>query len=100
MAADPMTVAAGVSADQPHPEPDAPDVGAPPADTVRATGVTSLSSVRRRAISAIPASLRHELIEEAAYRRAQARGFAAGQELEDWLAAEIEIDTLIRERYR
>jgi hypothetical protein len=34
--------------------------------------------------------LRHA-IAEAAYYRAQSRGFASGQEREDWLAAEAEI---------
>ncbi len=37
---------------------------------------------------------RQRLIAETAYFRAEQRGFAPGQELEDWLAAEIEIDTL------
>ena len=32
------------------------------------------------------------LIAEAAYFRAQTRGFAAGGETEDWLAAEAEVD--------
>ncbi len=36
-------------------------------------------------------------IAEAAYFRAEQRGFAPGQELEDWLAAEIEIDALLGE---
>ena len=33
----------------------------------------------------------HTAIAEAAYFRAERRGFAPGHELEDWLAAEIEI---------
>ena len=36
---------------------------------------------------------RHELIARAAYFRAKRRGFVPGRELEDWLAAEAEIDT-------
>jgi hypothetical protein len=36
--------------------------------------------------------LRHERIERAAYLRAVRRGFEPGHELEDWLAAEKEID--------
>ncbi len=32
----------------------------------------------------------HAMIAEAAYYRAQQRGFAPGHELEDWLAAEQE----------
>lgn len=35
---------------------------------------------------------RNALVREAAYFRAQARGFEPGHELEDWLAAEHEID--------
>lgn len=37
--------------------------------------------------------VRHELIAEAAYFRAEQRGFEPGHELEDWLAAESEVDT-------
>lgn len=40
---------------------------------------------------------RLRLIAEAAYFRAEQRGFVPGQELEDWLAAEIEIDALLGE---
>jgi hypothetical protein len=40
---------------------------------------------------------RRRLIAEAAYFRAERRGFQPGQELEDWLAAEIEVDTLLGE---
>jgi hypothetical protein len=35
---------------------------------------------------------RSSLIATAAYLRAQQRGFAPGHELEDWLAAEAEVD--------
>ncbi len=35
---------------------------------------------------------RHQLIAKAAYLRASRRGFTPGSELEDWLAAEAEID--------
>jgi hypothetical protein len=35
---------------------------------------------------------RNELVQGAAYLRAQARGFEPGQELADWLAAEHEVD--------
>jgi hypothetical protein len=37
--------------------------------------------------------IRHEMIAQAAYFRAQRRGFEPGHELEDWLAAEAEVDT-------
>jgi hypothetical protein len=35
---------------------------------------------------------RHSRISEAAYRLAEARGFESGMELDDWLAAEREVD--------
>jgi hypothetical protein len=38
---------------------------------------------------------REQLIAEAAYYRAERRNFAGGRELDDWLAAEEEIDSLI-----
>ena len=40
------------------------------------------------------AAARHSLIAEAAYRRAQQRGFAAGEDWQDWFAAERETDGL------
>ena len=39
--------------------------------------------------------LRHALIAEAAHRNAQTRGFAAGEEWQDWFAAEREVDGLL-----
>lgn len=38
------------------------------------------------------AEQRHHRISEAAYYRAQKRGFEPGREQEDWLAAEDEVD--------
>ncbi len=38
---------------------------------------------------------RHEMIAMAAYYRAQKRGFNNGDEIQDWLEAEAEIDGLI-----
>ena len=38
---------------------------------------------------------RLQMIESAAYFRAERRGFTPGRAIEDWLAAESEIDTLI-----
>lgn len=39
---------------------------------------------------------REYMIAEAAYYRAERRGFAHGNEMEDWLQAESEIDSLIQ----
>jgi len=39
---------------------------------------------------------RRAMIAQAAYLRAERRGFAGGDEVEDWLAAEAEVDALLR----
>lgn len=41
----------------------------------------------------LESNVRHEQIAQAAYFRAERRGFQRGHELDDWLAAESEIDT-------
>jgi hypothetical protein len=38
------------------------------------------------------------MIAQAAYLRAEARGFTPGQELEDWLSAEAEVDHVLMMR--
>jgi hypothetical protein len=38
---------------------------------------------------------RNAMVRQAAYRRAEARGFESGHELADWLAAEHEVDALL-----
>ena len=43
----------------------------------------------------IDARTRHELIAQAAYFRAQHRGFAAGHESDDWCVAEAEVDAAL-----
>jgi hypothetical protein len=47
----------------------------------------------------VPMSFRHDMVSEAAYFRAERRGFLGGHEIEDWLAAEEEVDELIARRY-
>jgi hypothetical protein len=49
------------------------------------------TQLERREIPSFSES-REARIAEAAYWRAERRGFTAGQELDDWLAAEKEID--------
>lgn len=41
------------------------------------------------------ADARRTLIAEAAYHRAQQRGFAAGEDWQDWFEAEREVDALL-----
>jgi hypothetical protein len=48
---------------------------------------------------AISEDVRRGMIAEAAYLRAERRGFASGYEEEDWLAAEAEVDALLKARH-
>jgi hypothetical protein len=43
----------------------------------------------------LEAGEREQMIAEAAYYRAEARGFQPGNELDDWVVAEREIDALL-----
>jgi hypothetical protein len=67
----------------------------PPTD---ASAATSPSKPRRRRTKSPPPAAprhreeRHASIAKAAYFRSQHRGFIPGYELEDWLAAEEEVD--------
>ncbi len=58
--------------------------------------VSKLSDIPSATAPESPADMdeRNRRIAEAAYYRAEARGFAAGSELEDWLMAEAEFDGL------
>ena len=69
--------------------------------------VTENSTLRRPARSRKPLiptlppaqltpEARRALIAETAYLRAERRGFTPGQETDDWLAAEAEVDALLR----
>ncbi|MGH8148620.1 MAG: DUF2934 domain-containing protein [Steroidobacteraceae bacterium] len=47
----------------------------------------------------VSADARRAMIAEAAYLRAESRGFATGSEEEDWLAAEKDVDQLLSARH-
>ena len=71
------------------------------------TVVPSKPAVRRTAVTIEAAALsavrardgedRYRMIAEAAYFRAERRGFEPGSEVCDWLAAEIEVDDILGE---
>lgn len=72
-----------------------------PREKVPTASVPRKSAPRRKAtVQKTPAAVAHfvgpeqraALIAEAAYFRAEKRGFAPGHESEDWLAAESEVD--------
>jgi len=50
-------------------------------------------TTRKTRNKAIDPVLRQKMIEETAYFNAQQRGFVSGGALDDWLAAEHEVDT-------
>ncbi|HEY7641040.1 MAG TPA: DUF2934 domain-containing protein [Steroidobacteraceae bacterium] len=68
----------------------APPTAAPQPPAAEPTEVTA-THLERREIPSFSES-REARIAEAAYWRAERRGFAPGQELDDWLAAEKEVD--------
>ena len=61
----------------------------------RIAGVLPAEAGRARAID-VCGDMLTRMIAEAAYFRAEKRGFAPGAELEDWLAAEAEIAATVR----
>jgi hypothetical protein len=72
------------------------------------TGITPPTSTaapraRKPAKKATPVAVsedvRRGMIAEAAYLRAERRGFANGNEHDDWVAAEAEVDALLKARH-
>jgi hypothetical protein len=83
----PRAKAAAPAASKPAPK--AAAKAARPATPVKA-------AARKQAAPAVPTQPeRDQMVRMAAYFRAQQRGFAPGNEWEDWLAAEAEISALV-----
>lgn len=66
-----------------------------PAAKKRVAQASTAPSVGPEAVAAASVEERRRMIAEAAYFRAERRGFAIGGELEDWIQAEAEIDRLM-----
>jgi hypothetical protein len=64
-----------------------------PRSQAKAARTTKAKAPQRAAVSAED---RRAMIAEAAYLRAERRAFEAGHETEDWLAAEVEVDALLK----
>jgi hypothetical protein len=58
---------------------------------------SSAGSVVAPANSAVTPDERHRMIAEAAYRRAEQRGFTDGDPLQDWLEAETQIEMQLKD---
>lgn len=68
--------------------------GAEPTRTAKADKPATGIPARTRRIKKRDPEERRRCIAEAAYFRAEQRGFAPGGEVDDWLQAEIEVDGL------
>jgi hypothetical protein len=62
----------------------------------RAAAANDPRAALQKSVRFDPSSSRENLIATAAYYRAERRGFSPGNELEDWLAAEREVDGIGR----
>lgn len=62
--------------------------------TMGSKAILESASPRRR--NPVTAEERYRMIAQAAYYRAQQRGFVGGDPLADWLSAEVEIDRELR----
>jgi hypothetical protein len=81
-----------IKADEKSPTP------APPKRKAAAPRAKS-ASAKAPARVTVSDDVRRGMIAEGAYLRAERRGFAPGYEEEDWLAAEAEVDALLKARY-
>jgi hypothetical protein len=67
----------------------------PEAMTQASSSLPSTAPAARNAPIEVTHEVRYRMICEAAYLRAERRGFTPGGEVEDWLAAEEEVDRLL-----
>ena len=73
----------------------------PRRSTLKSTAAKSTRTTRSKAaetatpVAVIDPDHRRALISQAAYFRSEKRNFAPGFEVEDWLSAEAEVDTLL-----
>ena len=67
----------------------------PKKKTTKKSPQKTSSTAKSRGNGSVNAEQRWQMIAEAAYLKAEQRGFAAGNELADWTAAEQEIDALL-----
>jgi hypothetical protein len=74
----------------------APDTDSQPADDEAGASQANVNRIESHTLIQTDSDdVRQTLIAEAAYHRAQQRGFAAGQDWQDWFNAEREVDILL-----
>lgn len=73
-----------------------------PASSAARTGTPRVAARPPQSVTPQPtqvrltAEMRRTMVAENAYLRAERRGFGPGHETEDWLAAEAEVDALLK----
>jgi len=72
-----------------------PAIKTPLAKTAKPTSRAKVTIKKTIKKSVISAEDRYHMIAIAAYFRAEKRGFAGGYEMEDWIASEAQIDTML-----
>jgi hypothetical protein len=72
-----------------------PVAAAPKSSKRRTTGGKTPAGTSAKTAPAVTPDERRGMIARAAYLRAQSRGFGVDSEVQDWLAAEKEIDALL-----
>ncbi|MGO9593890.1 MAG: DUF2934 domain-containing protein [Steroidobacteraceae bacterium] len=64
-------------------------------DDDRVAGETTRTTAPVASAKRTEAAVRHAMIAQAAYFLSERRSFCAGRELDDWLAAETEVDRIL-----
>ena len=67
---------------------------APASPTTKANSASKPNSLLGSSLAPVTAEIRRAMIAEAAYYIAEQRGFGSGRDVEDWLLAEKQIDTV------
>lgn len=67
-------------------------------DTTQQIKDTAQSSIDDEHLQILRQQSRHQLIEETAYHLAEERGFNGEHALDDWLTAEVVVDTYLGQR--
>jgi uncharacterized membrane-anchored protein len=68
------------------------------ADNNTAMAVLESSALKANGATAIAPETRRQLVAAEAYFFAERRGFAAGNEVADWVAAEVVVDSRLRQQ--
>lgn len=85
---------------EPKPKPEKPTILAPPTHPLKEppAGKPTLKPAASRTTASVSPEERQRMIRDAAYYRAERRGFMGGDPHQDWVDAEYEIDQMLMKR--